>query len=85
MFLTAMLGFRDSLSRPLHADGNPFDDGPLPDLTSGLMWTATGLLGAAVLALPGSDRDHIAVAARPRPLRGGWGLFSLAWRRAAAA
>ena len=32
-----------------------WDDGPLPDLTSGIMWSATGLMGAIV-----------AVAARAR-------------------
>jgi hypothetical protein len=37
-----MRGLRDSLEHPQHADGNLFDDGPLPDLTSGVMWTATG-------------------------------------------
>ena len=69
MVSTTMLGLRESLSRQLHADGNPWDDGPLPDFTSGLMWTATGVFGAAVLALPGSDRSHIVARARARPLR----------------
>ena len=78
MFLTRMLGFRESLSRPLHADGNPFDDGPLPDFTSGLMWTATGLFGAVALALPGTDRNHIAVALALGFFSVAWGLFSLA-------
>ena len=72
-----MRGLKDSLSRQLHADGNPWDDGPLPDLTSGVMWTATGLLGGAVLALPGSDRDHIVIALAMASFALGWGLFSL--------
>ena len=73
MVSTIMLGFRESLSRPLHADGNPWDDGPLPDFTSGLMWTATGVFGMAMLALPGSDRDHIVLALA-------LGTFAVAWR-----
>jgi diguanylate cyclase (GGDEF)-like protein len=72
-----MHGLRDSLSRPRHEDGNPWDDGPLPDLTSGVMWTATGVLGAAVLALPGSDRDHMFIALGLAGFAIGWGLFSL--------
>ena len=78
MFFTAMLGFRESLSRPLHTDGNPWDDGPLPDFTSGLMWTATGVFGAAALMLPGSDRGHIAWALGLGFFAVAWGLFSLA-------
>jgi len=70
--LSTMLGLRESLSRPLHTDGNPWDDGPLPDFTSGLMWTATGLFGGAALALPGSDRSHLVLAL-------GLGVFSIAW------
>jgi diguanylate cyclase (GGDEF)-like protein len=72
-----MRGLKDSLNRPQHADGDPWDDGPLPDLTSGVMWTATGALGAAVLALPGSDRDHLAMALVLAGFAIGWGLFSL--------
>jgi diguanylate cyclase (GGDEF)-like protein len=72
-----MRSLKDSLSRPRHADGDPWDDGPLPDLTSGVMWTATGVLGAAVLALPGSDRDHLVLALGLAGFAVGWGLFSL--------
>jgi diguanylate cyclase (GGDEF)-like protein len=72
-----MRAMKDSLSRQLHADGNPWDDGPLPDLTSGLMWTATGLLGAAALALPGDHRAHTAVALLLAAFAVGWGLLSL--------
>jgi len=72
-----MLGLRESLSRPQHADGNPWDDGPLPDLTSGIMWTATGVLGAVVLWLPGSDRGHMAFALGLAAFAAGWGVVSM--------
>ena len=62
MLPATMRRLRDSLKCAQHADGNVWDDGPLPDLTSGVMWTATGLFGAAVLALPGSDRRHMLIA-----------------------
>jgi diguanylate cyclase (GGDEF)-like protein len=77
MSSTAMLGLRESLSRPQHADGNPWDDGPLPDLTSGIMWTATGVLGVAVLWLPGSNRSHAAFALGLAAFAVGWGLISM--------
>ena len=41
------------------------------------MWTATGLLGAAVLWLPGSDRSHVALALGMAAFAVGWGVFSL--------
>ena len=72
-----MRRLRDSLKGQQHADGNVWDDGPLPDLTSGVMWTATGLFGAAVLALPGSDRDDMLIALVLAGFAVGWGLFSL--------
>ena len=72
-----MRRLKDSLSRHRHEDGDPWDEGPLPDLTSGMMWTATGVLGAAVLALPGSDRDHVEIALVMAGFAVGWGLFSL--------
>jgi diguanylate cyclase (GGDEF)-like protein len=50
---------RLSLDRPLHLDGDPYDDGPLPDLTSGLMWLVTGVVGMAVQAMPGTDHSHM--------------------------
>ena len=53
-----MRTLRPSLDRPLHHDGDPYDDGPLPDLTSGLMWMATGVVGIAVQPLPGTDHSH---------------------------
>jgi diguanylate cyclase (GGDEF)-like protein len=72
-----MRRLRDSLKCAQHADGNLWDDGPLPDLTSGVMWSATGLFGAAVLALPGSDRKHMLVTLLLAGFAVGWGLFSL--------
>jgi diguanylate cyclase (GGDEF)-like protein len=72
-----MRRLRDSLKCAQHADGNVWDDGPLPDLTSGVMWSATGLFGAAVLALPGSDREHMVIALLLAAFAVGWGLFSL--------
>ena len=48
-----------SLDRPLHEDGDPYDDGPLPDLTSGAMWAVTAVVGLAVHALPGTHSDHM--------------------------
>jgi diguanylate cyclase (GGDEF)-like protein len=41
------------------------------------MWTSTGLFGAAVLALPGSHRDHIEIALVLAAFAVGWGVFSL--------
>jgi diguanylate cyclase (GGDEF)-like protein len=72
-----MRGLKDNLSRQLHADGNPWDDGPLPDLTSGVMWTATGLLGGLVLLLPGSTGSHVEIALLMAAFAVGWGFFSL--------
>jgi diguanylate cyclase (GGDEF)-like protein len=56
---------------PLH------DDGPLPDLISGLMWLATSLVGVAVLAIPGTPRPHLAIALALAGFAAGWGVFSL--------
>jgi diguanylate cyclase (GGDEF)-like protein len=72
-----MRGLRESLSHQLHADGNLWDDGPLPDFTSGLMWTATGVFGMVVLALPGSDREHIVLALALGTFAVAWGLISI--------
>src|SRR5215203_464870 len=54
----SMNRLRASLDRPLHRDGDPYDDGPLPDLTSGLMWIAAGLTGLAAQAFPGTGPEH---------------------------
>jgi diguanylate cyclase (GGDEF)-like protein len=72
-----MRGLRESLSHQLHADGNLWDDGPLPDFTSGLMWTATGVFGMAALALPGSNREHIVLALALGTFAVAWGLISI--------
>ena len=72
-----MRRLRDRLKCAQHADGNVWDDGPLPDLTSGVMWSATGLFGAVVLVLPGSDRAHMILALLLAGFAIGWGLFSL--------
>jgi diguanylate cyclase (GGDEF)-like protein len=72
-----MGSLKDNLSRQLHADGNPWDDGPLPDLTSGVMWTSTGLLGAAVLLLPAPNGTHVEIALVMAAFAVGWGLVSL--------
>jgi diguanylate cyclase (GGDEF)-like protein len=54
-----MSRLRPTLDRPLHRDGDPYDDGPLPDLTSGLMWIATGTMGLIVQWLPGTGSEHV--------------------------
>src|SRR4051812_33233694 len=77
MHPAGMRRLNESLSHEVHADGNPWDDGPLPDLTSGVMWAATGLVGAGVLVLPGSDHSHIVIALCMAGFAIGWGLFSL--------
>ena len=63
---------RLTLNRPLHRDGDPYDDGPLPDLTSGLMWLATGALGLIVQWLPGTGKEHAELVY-------GLCLFAIAW------
>jgi diguanylate cyclase (GGDEF)-like protein len=60
-----------------HQGGPPHDDGPLPDLTSGLMWLATGVAGLAVLALPGNSRVHLAWALVLAAFAIAWGAASL--------
>src|SRR3954470_12105526 len=77
MHPAGMGSLKESLSRQLHADGNPWDDGPLPDLTSGVMWTATGLLGGLVLLLPASNETHVEIALAMAAFAVGWGGFSL--------
>jgi diguanylate cyclase (GGDEF)-like protein len=48
-----MRSLPDVIRRALPSEGEPYEDGPLPDLISGAMWLATGSVGLAVQALPG--------------------------------
>jgi diguanylate cyclase (GGDEF)-like protein len=48
-----MRSLRAAIRRSLPSEGEPYEDGPLPDLISGAMWLATGVVGLAVQALPG--------------------------------
>ena len=48
-----MRSLRAAFRRSLPSEGEPYEDGPLPDLISGAMWLATGVVGLAVQALPG--------------------------------
>jgi diguanylate cyclase (GGDEF)-like protein len=75
----AMRRISESLDRPHHADGDAWDDGTLPDLTSGVMWTATGVMGALALLLPGSEHEHVLLALVLGGFAIAWGLVSL-WR-----
>jgi diguanylate cyclase (GGDEF)-like protein len=77
IFPAGMRRLRESLDQPQHAGGDQWDDGPLPDLTSGIMWGATGLLGAIVIWLPGSDRSHETIALILAIFALGWGVVSL--------
>ena len=72
-----MSRLRPTIDRPLHGDGDPYDDGPLPDLTSGLMWIATGLMGLAVQLLPGTTHDHEAWVLGLCGFALLWGAFSV--------
>ena len=68
------------MNAPARNRGPLHDDGPLPDLISGLMWLATSVVGVAVLALPGTPRPHLAVALVLAGFAAGWGVFSLVAR-----
>jgi len=72
-----MARLRSTLNRPLHRDGDPYDDGPLPDLTSGLMWFATGVNGLIVQWLPGTAHDHVNWVFGLCGFAIAWGAFSL--------
>jgi diguanylate cyclase (GGDEF)-like protein len=69
-------------ARPMEQPGDTHDDGALPDLTSGLMWMATAVVGLAVLALPGTDREHLGWVLGLAGFAFGWGAVSvvLGWR-----
>lgn len=53
------------------------DDGPLPDLISGLMWLSAAGTGAVALALPGTDRMHLGWALTLVGFAAAWGVISL--------
>jgi diguanylate cyclase (GGDEF)-like protein len=72
-----MRALRETLNRPQHTGGNPWDDGPLPDLTSGLMWSGTGLLGTVALMLPGSYQGHVTLALTLAALACIWGAIEI--------
>jgi diguanylate cyclase (GGDEF)-like protein len=72
-----MRALRATLDRPLHVDGDAYDDGALPDLTSGLMWLATGAVGLAVQALPGTDHTHVGWIAGLASFAMLWGAVSV--------
>ena len=65
------------MNPPARTRGPLHDDGPLPDLISGLMWLATSVVGVAVLAIPGTPRPHLAVALVLGGFAAGWGVLSL--------
>jgi diguanylate cyclase (GGDEF)-like protein len=66
-----------TLERPVHADGDPYDDGALPDLTSGLMWIVTAIVGLAVQVLPGTDHSHLAWVVILAGFAFSWGVTSI--------
>ena len=65
------------MNPPARNHGPLADDGPLPDLISGLMWLATAVAGVAVLVIPGTPRPHLAVALVLAGFAAGWGVLSL--------
>jgi diguanylate cyclase (GGDEF)-like protein len=56
---------------------DPRHDGPLADVTSGVMWLATAVAGLAVLALPGTLRAHLDWDLAIAAFAIGWGCVSL--------
>jgi diguanylate cyclase (GGDEF)-like protein len=65
------------MNSPARNRGPLHDDGPLPDLVSGLMWLATAVVGVGVLALPGTPHPHLGVALVLAGFAAGWGVVSL--------
>jgi len=61
----------------LHRNGDPYDDGPLPDLTSGLMWFATGFFGLIAQWLPGTFDRHVELVYTLCGFALAWGAFSV--------
>jgi diguanylate cyclase (GGDEF)-like protein len=60
------------MSRP-----NAYEDGTLPDLTSGLMWFATGVFGLVVQWLPGTGQAHVELVYVLCLFAIAWGCVSL--------
>lgn len=56
---------------------DPRHDGPLADLTSGIMWLATAAIGLAVLVLPGTVRTHLTWVFSLAAFAAAWGAISL--------
>ena len=52
-------------------------DGPLPDLTSGVMWLATAVFALVAITLPGSSRTHLPVELGLAGFALAWGAFSI--------
>ena len=65
------------MNSPARNRGPLDDEGPLPDLISGLMWLATAAAGVGVLVIPGTPRPHLAVALLLAGFAAAWGIFSL--------
>jgi diguanylate cyclase (GGDEF)-like protein len=53
------------------------DEGPLADLTSAGMWVTAGVVGTAVLLLPGSPHEHLGAGLVIAAFAVMWGLASL--------
>jgi diguanylate cyclase (GGDEF)-like protein len=58
-------------------DEDPRDEGRLADLTSAGMWTTAGVVGAAMLLLPGSPHEHAAIGLVIAAFAVAWGVISL--------
>jgi diguanylate cyclase (GGDEF)-like protein len=56
---------------------DPRHDGPLADLTSGVMWLATAAIGVAVLVLPGTPRAHLGWVFALAAFAAAWGGISI--------
>ncbi|MGH2889626.1 MAG: diguanylate cyclase domain-containing protein [Solirubrobacteraceae bacterium] len=56
---------------------DPRHDGPLADLTSGVMWLATAAIGLAVLVLPGTLLKHLDWVFALAAFAAAWGAISL--------
>ncbi len=70
------LSSRFSAHAPRWQD-DPRHDGPLADVTSGIMWLATAVVGLAVLVLPGTLRSHLGWDVALAVFAMGWGCVSL--------